>query len=111
MNDCIFCRITAGEIPAEVIERNEVALAIRDRNPQAPTHVLVIPLRHAPTLSEFVEQAKPEELGRVVAMASGIGAKGGGYRLVVNEGRDGGQTVDHVHVHVLAGRQMHWPPG
>ncbi|MBV9103052.1 MAG: HIT domain-containing protein [Candidatus Eremiobacteraeota bacterium] len=110
---CIFCRIIAGEVPAEIVGQSDGAIAIRDRNPQAPSHILVIPRRHAATLAEYVGQAKPEEVGSAFSMASKLGrdANPAGYRVVVNEGRDGGQTVDHVHIHVLAGRPMHWPPG
>jgi histidine triad (HIT) family protein len=113
VSDCIFCGIVAGEVAADVVERNDKAVAIRDRNPQAPTHLLVIPSRHFANLADYAGQAKPEELGRLFAMASALGRRFGseGYRLVVNEGRHGGQTVDHVHIHVLAGRRMHWPPG
>ena len=111
--DCIFCRIVAGEIPADILERSGEAIVLRDLRPQAPTHVLVIPVRHCANLGEFAQQVKPEALGNLLATASRVGRDAGpeGYRVVVNEGRNGGQTVDHLHLHVLAGRPMHWPPG
>jgi histidine triad (HIT) family protein len=113
VSDCVFCRIVAGEIPATEVERTDDAVVIRDLNPKAPTHVLVIPVRHADNLGDFVTAATPQEVGSLLALASKAGrdASGGGYRVVVNEGRDGGQTVGHVHLHVLAGRRMTWPPG
>ncbi|MEO6990882.1 MAG: HIT domain-containing protein [Candidatus Baltobacteraceae bacterium] len=113
MSDCVFCAIVAGTVPAEVLQRSEHAIAIRDLNPQAPTHVLVIPTRHAAHLSEFLALAGEAEAGALLSLASRIGASapGDGYRVVVNEGTDGGQTVAHLHLHVLAGRGLRWPPG
>lgn len=111
MPDCIFCRIAAGEIPATVVARNAGAMAFRDLNPQAPTHILVIPLSHA----DSAATATAETLGSVMALATEVsraeGLEAGGYRLVTNIGRDGGQSVGHLHVHVLGGRAMGWPPG
>jgi histidine triad (HIT) family protein len=97
MDDCIFCRVAAGQVPANVIARDDDVIAIEDLNPQAPFHALVLPV--AP---------------RLMTVASRLGGERGGaqgFRLVVNTGEYGGQTVDHVHVHVLAGRRMSWPPG
>lgn len=113
MSDCIFCKIVAGEIPAIELERTPNAVVVRDRNPQAPTHVLVIPTRHAANLGDFVADASSAEVGSLFALASKAGraASGSGHRIVVNEGADGGQTVHHLHLHVLAGRHMTWPPG
>lgn len=113
MSDCIFCRIIAGDIPSEVVARSDEAIVIRDVNPQAPAHLLVIPLRHVEHLGEFVGAADSGQVGRLFALASRMGMEHGdaGYRVVVNEGRDGGQTVHHLHLHVLAGRPMRWPPG
>ena len=110
---CIFCSIVSGAVPAEILHRDERAIAIRDLNPQAPTHVLVIPTQHAAHLSEFVASAGEAEAGALFSLASRIGAQapGDGYRIVVNEGPDGGQTVHHLHLHVLAGRRLRWPPG
>jgi histidine triad (HIT) family protein len=111
--DCIFCRIVAKEIPAREIARTDDAIVIADVNPKAPTHLLVIPTRHFENLGDFATQATPHELGSLFALAAKFGreAPGDGYRVVVNEGPDGGQTVFHLHLHVLAGRHMSWPPG
>ena len=113
MDECVFCRIVSGEIPAQIVERSEEALVVRDVNPQAPSHLLVIPRRHVRDLGDFAASAQEEEVGRLFALAAkhGRAAGGEGYRVVVNEGIAGGQTVFHLHVHVLAGRPMHWPPG
>lgn len=115
MNDpsCIFCKIFAGEIPAEIVERTPDVVVFRDTNPKAPQHLLVIPKRHVADLGTFVAAATPAEVGDFLTMGSRMGRKAStnGYRIVVNEGPDGGQTVFHLHMHVLAGRQMGWPPG
>ncbi len=112
-NDCIFCRIVAGDVPADVVERTPEAIVIRDLNPQAPEHLLVIPVRHANNLSDYVAHASAEQAGALLQLASRAGRAAGrdAYRVVINEGDEGGQTVGHLHLHVLAGRQMHWPPG
>jgi histidine triad (HIT) family protein len=112
-SQCIFCRIVAGEVPADVVERTPDAVVIRDLNPQAPTHLLVIPARHADNLSDYVTHASAEQAGALLRLASEVGRAAGrdAYRVVVNEGDEGGQTVGHLHLHVLAGRQMRWPPG
>jgi histidine triad (HIT) family protein len=110
---CLFCRIVAGEIPADVVDQNNHALAFRDINPQAPVHLLVIPRQHMPTLPELAE-SHPEHalavltLARRVADAEGVGD---GYRLIANNGSAAQQTVFHAHVHVLGGRPFSWPPG
>lgn len=113
--DCIFCRIASGEIPANVVARSESAVAFRDLNPQAPTHVLVVPTVHVTSAAHLEPSARSRVLGEVMALAAQVAADeglvDGGYRLVVNTGRNGGQSVDHLHVHVLGGRQMTWPPG
>jgi histidine triad (HIT) family protein len=113
--DCIFCRIAAGEIPATVVARNEHGLAFRDLNPQAPTHVLVIPVRHFESASAVPDQERAAVLGELlrlaVQIADQLGVADAGYRMVINTGKQGGQTVDHLHLHLLGGRQMHWPPG
>lgn len=110
--DCIFCKIAAGEIPVEPIYRDADVMAINDINPQAPNHVLVMPIRHVENVYELAN-ADPRLLGSLFTIAAKIGRElaGGGFRLVANTGAEGGQTVDHAHVHVLAGRLMHWPPG
>ncbi len=113
--ECIFCRIAAGEIPAEVVARTGGALAFRDLHPQAPTHVLVIPVRHVQSTVELAGDDRMPVLGELmrlaVEVATQLGLADSGYRLVVNTGADGGQSVGHLHVHLLGGRQMAWPPG
>jgi len=111
--DCIFCKIFSGAIPADEVARTDDVLVFRDTNPQAPHHMLAIPKRHAADLGEFVAAAEPAEVGDLFAAASRAGraASPSGYRVVVNEGRDAGQTVFHLHLHVLAGRYLDWPPG
>jgi histidine triad (HIT) family protein len=110
---CLFCKIVRREIPADEVLRDENVVAFRDLNPQAPTHVLVVPTKHAANLSEFVAAAGGAQAARFLAAAAEIGLRYGrdGYRVVMNEGPDGGQTVHHLHAHVLAGRHLTWPPG
>jgi histidine triad (HIT) family protein len=112
--DCIFCKIIAGAIPAAKVFEDERAVAFRDINPQAPTHALVIPRAHIASLSEASEEDE-SLLGHLLRVASRVareeGYAEGGYRTVVNTGPDAGQTVFHIHVHVLAGRMLTWPPG
>jgi len=111
--DCIFCKIISGEIPSEKVFENDDVFAFSDINKQAPTHVLVVPKKHIASL----DHASPEDiqvLGNLHAVAAEIARKSGltdGYRTVINTGPDGGQTVDHLHVHLLGGRAMDWPPG
>lgn len=110
---CIFCRIGAKEVPAAVVYEDPEILAFRDASPQAPTHVLVIPKRHVGSLDEWSE-GDSALLGRLMLAAKGVAAAAGlkaGYRVVANTGAHGGQTVFHVHLHVLGGRPMSWPPG
>jgi histidine triad (HIT) family protein len=114
--DCIFCGIVAGTIPAKEVVESEQAIAFHDLNPQAPVHVLVIPRRHAATAADALSRKDGDEiLGAVmrlgVEVALELGLQEDGYRFVINSGRDGGQSVDHLHLHVLGGRQMDWPPG
>jgi histidine triad (HIT) family protein len=112
--DCIFCKIIAGEIPAAKIYEDERAVAFRDINPQAPTHALVIPRTHVASLNDASEsdEALLGHLLRVAArVAADEGHAGEGYRAVINTGARAGQTVFHVHVHVLGGRTLAWPPG
>lgn len=112
--DCLFCGIVAGNVRAAVIRDDERILAFRDVNPQAPTHVLVIPKEHHAVLGELYS-ADPglaaELFAAVAQVAEQEGLADPGYRIVVNSGRHGGQTVDHVHVHILGGRGLAWPPG
>ncbi len=111
---CLFCKIARGELRSDVLHRDERILAFRDVNPQAPFHALVVPLRHVATLDELGD-ADADLLGqmalRAAALARGHGLGRGGYRLVWNCGPDAGQSVFHVHLHVLGGREMAWPPG
>ncbi|MGH9945105.1 MAG: histidine triad nucleotide-binding protein [Pyrinomonadaceae bacterium] len=113
--NCLFCRIVAGEIPADLIYRDETAVAFRDINPQAPVHVLVIPRAHVVSLSEAAEEGEPAALGRLMQAAARVaaqeGLREGGYRTVINTGAGAGQSVFHLHVHVLGGRPLRWPPG
>ncbi|MGZ4596705.1 MAG: histidine triad nucleotide-binding protein [Actinomycetes bacterium] len=110
--DCLFCRIVAGEIPATVVKEGQRVLAIRDVSPQAPMHVLVIPRAHHHNVA-VLAAADPEALADLVSMTAEVAADEGedSYRLVFNTGARSGQSVFHVHGHVLAGRTMTWPPG
>lgn len=110
---CIFCRIASKEIPSEIVYEDAEIVAFRDLSPQAPTHVLVIPKRHVGSLAE-ADEADGVLLGRLMVAAKMVAASlglDGGYRVVANSGADGGQTVAHLHLHVLGGRPMAWPPG
>jgi len=111
-DDCLFCRIVRKEIPAKLVAENEHCVAFRDVNPQAPVHVLVIPREHVPSLNHATDAAM---LGRLSLMAAEIarneGVSDAGYRTVINTNAAAGQTVFHVHLHLLGGRSMHWPPG
>ena len=111
--NCLFCKIVSREIPADEVLRDDHVVAFHDRNPQAPTHVLVVPTEHAAHLSDFTRSSGDDRAARLLAAASELGRRFGpdGYRVVINEGNDGGQTVHHLHAHVLAGRRMNWPPG
>lgn len=111
--DCIFCKIVAGEIPSKAVYQDEQAYAFSDVNPQAPVHVLVVPRQHLASLDDG-DASKRALLGHLLGTAAEIAREKGlgkGYRVVVNTGPDGGQTVDHLHLHLLGGRPMHWPPG
>ena len=112
--DCLFCKIIAGDIPANVVHEDEASFAFRDLEPQAPTHVLVIPRHHAPNVAALAQEA-PEDaaalLRAVAAVAVQEGIADRGYRTVFNTGADAQQTVFHAHIHVLGGRSMTWPPG
>ncbi len=112
--DCLFCRIVAGEIPADVVHRTEDLLAFRDISPQAPVHILVIPTEHITSLEVALDDHR-DVLGEMMLAARDIarteGVAEAGYRTVMNTGDDGGQTVRHVHLHLLGGRALKWPPG
>lgn len=114
MNDCIFCKIAAGEIPADIVYDDGEVLAFRDINPEAPVHLLLIPRRHIATLNDLSE-ADAALVGRLYLagqqIASELGVAESGYRTVINCNRDAGQLVFHIHMHLLAGRELGWPPG
>ena len=112
MNDCIFCKIANGDIPTNFVYSDENVVAFNDLNPQAPVHVLVIP-RHHYTSSAAVDDpsAWSSLLDSAVKIARKLGLEENGYRMVINTGSDGGQTVPHLHLHLLAGRNLGWPPG
>ena len=114
MTDCLFCKMVSGEIqPDRVVETDDI-LAFRDINPQAPTHILIIPKKHISTTNDITE-ADAEIMGKLHLVAKDIAAQEGlaepGYRTVMNCNSDGGQAVYHIHLHLLGGRQMGWPPG
>lgn len=111
--DCLFCKIVAGDVPAEIVHASDLSVAFRDINPQAPTHVLVIPRSHYPNAAELAHH-EPSTLADLVATAHDVAEKEGlddGYRLVFNTGEGAGQVVFHAHLHVIGGRPFGWPPG
>lgn len=111
-NDCLFCRIVKGEVPAKIVAQNEHCVAFHDINPQAPTHVVIVPREHIPSLNEATDAATIGQLSLMaaeIARTSGLSERG--YRTVVNTNSDAGQTVFHVHLHLIGGRRMGWPPG
>jgi len=114
MSDCLFCKIVARTIPAVLVYEDELVVAFDDINPQAPTHSLVIPRKHFTSIAEL-QNADVMLLGSLMLAANAVAKKKGiadtGYRFVVNTGVDGGQSVFHLHLHVLGGRHMGWPPG
>ncbi len=109
--DCVFCKIVAGEIPADVVLRAERVTVFRDIAPAAPTHLVVVPNRHIPTLDDLDDPALGGALLAAGAQAAQAAGLTGGYRVVANVGPDGDQLVQHLHLHVLGGRHMGWPPG
>jgi len=115
MADCLFCKIVAGEIPAKIVKRSADALAFRDIDPKAPVHVLVMPTRHIAAVRDAKGDDGERMLGGLLAFAAAVASEQGldqeGYRIVTNTGRNAGQSVDHLHLHVLGGRKMTWPPG
>ena len=114
MDDCIFCRIARGDIPSTRIAESANAVAFRDINPQAPVHVLVIPRTHVAASAAEVGPGHAAILGELFALAASVAKAEGldrGWRLVTNVGADGGQTVPHLHFHLLGGRALQWPPG
>ncbi len=107
--DCVFCRIATGEIPAAILEKDDKVIVLRDINPQAPVHLLILPIEHIASIAD-VDKAKVDLLGHIILVANKMALKEGiatkGYRLAINCRREGGQTVDHLHVHLLGGRQL-----
>ena len=114
MTDCLFCRIAAGEIAAELVFKNDAVVAFRDINPQAPTHILIIPRRHIATINDIGENDR-ELLGEMYLVAAELARQEGfaedGYRVTMNCNEGAGQTVFHIHLHLLGGRRFGWPPG
>lgn len=114
MSDCLFCKILDGEIPCDRVYENDHVIAFRDVNPQAPTHILVIPRKHISTVNDLTADDK-NIVGEMVLAAQAIAKQEGieddGYRLIMNCNEGAGQTVFHIHLHILGGRRMNWPPG
>ena len=114
MTDCLFCKIAAGEIAAELVFKNDSVVAFRDINPQAPTHILVIPRKHIATIND-IGQDDSSLVGELYLVAAELARKEGfadeGYRVVMNCNEGAGQTVFHIHLHLLGGRRFSWPPG
>jgi histidine triad (HIT) family protein len=114
MSDCLFCKIAAGEIPAAIVYQDEAVVAFKDINPQAPLHALIIPRRHIATLNDLTPN-DDELVGSMFRTAAALAKQHGyherGYRTVFNANREAGQTVFHIHLHLLAGRGLTWPPG
>jgi histidine triad (HIT) family protein len=111
--DCIFCRIVGGEIPAEIVERTERVVAFRDLDPKAPTHLLLVPTEHVTSVTDLADRHGPmlAELAQTASRLAEREGLTGGWRLVANVGLDAGQSVFHLHVHLLGGRRLGWPPG
>lgn len=114
MSECLFCRIAKREIPADIVAEDDVMIAFNDINPQAPTHILLVPKTHTATVSDLTEKTA-QVMAHATMMANRLAKQRGivedGYRLVVNCGSQAGQSVWHLHVHLLGGRPMRWPPG
>lgn len=114
MSDCIFCKIAAGEIPAKTVYEDEYMKCFYDLDPQAPVHVLVIPKRHAGSIGELCAEDMPgidAIMAKIGDIAEELGISQAGYRVVINTGEAAGQSVRHLHFHILGGRSMQWPPG
>ena len=114
MADCIFCRIVRGEIESQIVYRDDEIVAFRDINPQGPVHILIVPVQHIPEVNALGDE-HAALVGRMVLVAKKLAEQEGiaesGYRLVLNQGPHAGQSVDHLHLHLIGGRQMSWPPG
>jgi histidine triad (HIT) family protein len=114
MSKTLFAKIIAREIPAAIVYEDDLVLAFRDIHPQAPTHILIVPKKLIPRIAEATADDQPllgQLLMKAAEVADQVGLTPGGYRLVINNGADGGETVPHLHVHILGGRHMAWPPG
>lgn len=115
MSDCIFCKIAAGEIPSQKVFEDDSVVAFKDLSPKAPVHVLIVPKKHIQSVAHFTAEDKDLAahifVDVVPKLAAELGITDGGFRTVMNTGDDGGQTVNHLHVHLLGGRKMTWPPG
>ena len=115
MSDCIFCKIANGEIESKFIYEDDLVVAFRDLNPQAPEHILIVPKKHIAKIIDFTQEDKNLAaqifVDVVTKITKEIGIDESGFRLVINTGNEGGQTVSHLHVHLLGGRKMTWPPG
>ncbi len=114
MSQCLFCKIVSREIPGSIVYEDDCVLAFNDINPQAPTHVLIVPKRHIDTLNELQaddDQLVGELVRRAAVIAKERGISASGFRTVFNTNREAGQTVFHIHLHLLGGRSMAWPPG
>ena len=114
MNNCLFCKIIHGELPADIIYEDEFSVAFNDLHPQAPTHILIIPRQHIATLNDLTD-ANTQTMGHLIHVAQQLAKQQAlaenGYRLTINCNKDGGQTVFHLHLHLLGGRPLNWPPG
>ncbi len=114
MSDCLFCKIIDRKVPASIVYEDDRVIAFNDINPQGPTHVLVVPKRHITSLNELTpgdDAVIGEVVRRAVAIAKDRGVSVGGFRTVFNTNKDGGQTVFHIHLHLIGGRSLSWPPG
>lgn len=110
MSDCIFCRIIAGEIPSQKVYEDDKMIAIKDVAPAAPVHVLLLPKKHYDNIMTADQELVMYMLGKVPALAEQLGVKEKGFRIVINTGKEGGQSVNHLHIHLIGGKELGWPP-
>jgi histidine triad (HIT) family protein len=112
--DCVFCQIIGKKMTSDIIHEDDELIAFHDINPQSPTHILILPKKHIPSLSQITDE-DPHLLGKMLKLARQIAIEENlvqkGFRITLNEGKDGGQTIYHIHMHLLAGRHLMWPPG